>query len=520
MSNDVSFGLKSAQGMMDGINIGADSVAVTLGYSGRNVFIYKKGFPVESSSDGVTVLTSIRLKDPLADAGLKFIQDISSKTAYEVGDSTTSVVVILRELINEGMKLKQNKVNPIELKKGMERALKVIVDYINANKKSVGKDKKLLMQVATVSAHSDSEIGGFVAGIYDKLGIHASIIVQDAQRAESSVELVNGFQFPDGFFSNHFINTPNNTAELINPYVLIIEGKLEITNHIWPILEKVVGEGRDLVIIAEDFSNDVARDFHNNVKNTKALNGYLIKNSFTGETKDELLIDLCAITPKTGKKIEKIDTSYLGQCEKIVSRKDETTIFNGKNNKQAVALRIDDINKKISKAKNTFIKEKYELRLAKLSGAVAIYYVGGNTQIEVGEKMGRIDDAIRSTRCAIEDGILPGAGTILVRCIENISKLNWKTNDEKAGIALVQKSIEKPLFQICQNAGKSGELMVEKVKEKTGNFGYNAKTDKIEDLVKAGIIDPAKVVRVCIENAVSAAIQFIISECTITEENI
>lgn len=524
MTNEVFFGSNAMSEMLKGVEVGASAVAVTMGGNGRTVFIYKNG-QLEATMDGITVITAIRLKNLLQDAGLKNIQDVSSKTAQDCGDGTTSSSILFHEMVTEGFKLKQAGLNVIEIKKGMDKACKSVIETLDTLKKDIGNDKKLLRQIATTSAHNDKEIGDLVGGIYEKLGKNASVKVEAAMGTETIVDLVNGFQFLGGFFSQHFINTPNNTAELINPYILIVEGKIEKTNEIWPLLEKVVAEGRDLLIMAEDFSHDVARDFHLNVSKQKAaLKGYLIKHEFTGETKDELLIDLCAvtgatlITPKTGKKIESTGLAELGQCEKATSDKKETTIYNGKSDKKKLALRIDDVNKKVSESKNIFMREKYEFRLSKLLGGVAIYYVGGSVNSEISEKMARIDDAIKATKCAVEDGILPGGGTALLRCIENISKLKWETNDEKAGINLIQKSIEKPLFQIVTNSGKSGELIVEKVKEAKMNFGYNCKTNKIEDLFKAGIIDPAKVVKKCIENAVSGAGQFLISECAITDE--
>lgn len=523
MSNEVSFGLDAMSEMKKGMDIGADSVRVTMGGAGKTVFIYKQGVHLEATLDGVTILTSLRLKDLVKDAGLKLIQDVSNKTATDVGDATSSSAILFHEIVTEGIKLRQAGVNTISLKKGMEKACKSIIDTIDSLKKNIGNDKKLLRQVAATSAHNDNEIGDLIGGIYEKLGKNASIEVQDAMSAETTVELVNGFQFLGGYISDYFINTANNTNELISPYILIVDGKIEKMNSIIPIMELVATEGRSLIVMADDFSPYVQADFLKNIQKN-VLKGCLIKHQFSGDAKDELLFDLCAstgatlITERTGKKIENIDTSFLGQCEKSVSKKTETTIYNGKNNKKEVELRINDCKQKIKSATNQFIKERYELRLSKLSGAVAIYYVGGNSKVEVGEKMARIDDSLKATKAAIEQGVVAGGGSTLLKCIKNIEKLKWDNEDERSGIKLIQKSIEKPFWQICENAGKNGSLYAEKVKEKGGNYGYNCKTDKIEDLVKAGIVDPAKVVRVCVENAISAAQQFLISECIITDE--
>ena len=524
MSNEIFFGLEAMNKMKEGIDVGGNAVKVTLGAFGRTVFIYNKDTQhLEATKDGVTVITSMRLKNQVQDAGLKQIQEVANKTAHEVGDATTSASVLFQEIVSQGIKLKQSGINPTDLRRGMEKASKSITETICRFKKDIGNNKKILRQVASVSANGDSEIGDLIGGIYEKLGKHAAIEVIDGQSPETTVELVNGFQFLGGYLSEYFINTPNNTSELINPYILIIDGKVEDLQKINPILEKVIQENRSLVILADDFAPNVSASVLRNVKEAKRKWG-LIKHQFSGTTKDELLLDLCAytgatlITEKTGKKIENIDTSFLGECEQIISKKEETTIYNGKSNKKEVALRIEDANQKIKTATNSFVKEKYELRLAKLSGSVAMYYVGGNSKVEVSEKMARIDDSIRATRCAVTDGVVVGGGAMLLKCIADIEKLKWDNEDEKSGIKLIQKSIEKPFWQICDNAGKNGSLLAEKVKEKGGNYGYNCKTDKIEDMFKAGIIDPAKVVTKCAENAISAAIQFLISECVIVNE--
>lgn len=525
MSNEIFFGLEAMNKMKEGIDVGVNAAKVTLGAFGKTAFIYKKDVGhLEATKDGVSVITAIRLKDQTQDAGLKLVQQLASKTVHEVGDGTTSVSVLFQEIISEGIKLKQSGINPMSLKSGIEKAGKSIKETIERFKKHIGKDKKMLLQVATVSANGDSEIGGFISSIYEKFGKHAAIEVIDAQQPETSVELVNGFQFLGGYLSEYFVNTISNTTELINPYVLIVDGKIDDLNKINPILEKVIQENRSLVILADDFAPNVSSSVLRNVVERKRK-WHLIKHQFSGTTKDELLLDLCAytgatlITEKTGKKIENIDTSFLGECEKITSKKDESTIYNGKSNKKEVELRITDAKQKIKTATNTFVKEKYELRLAKLSGAVAMYYVGGNSMVEVSEKMARIDDSIKATRCAVTDGVVVGGGAMLLKCIADIEKLKWDNEDEKSGIKLIQKSIEKPFWQICDNAGKNGSLLAEKVKEKGGNYGYNCKTNKIEDMFKAGIIDPAKVVIKISENAISAAVQFLISECIIVDSN-
>lgn len=523
-TNKVLFKNDSWVEMKKGIDVGANAVAVTLGYGGRTVFISKKGFPTKATKDGVTVINAIRLADNAQDAGLKFLQDISTQTADEIGDSTTTVCVLTQEIITEGIKLKQSGVNVMQLKKGMEISNISIAETIRSLSKDIGSNKKLLKQVASVSANNDEEIGEIIGDVFDKIGQYGVLHIEDGKRHETQVELVDGFQLKGGLISHHFVNTKDNTGEIENAYILIIEGKIEKSSHIIPILEKVVAEERGIAIMAEDFDNDVLNTIFTNINGKAKLKATVIKHVFSGETKDELLEDICAITgakvvsPKTGVRLENVDLSYLGQCDKIVSTQDETTIINGKKNKSLVYKRVADATIKIQKAKNPMLKQLHEYRLAKLTGGIAICYVGGATELEIGEKKDRIDDAVRATKCAIEEGVVIGGGAILIRCIENLSKIKCDTDDEKAGVRLIQKAIEKPLFQICENAGVNGSLFVEKVKEKKGNYGYNVKSGKIEDLFKSGIIDPAKVVRKCVENAISGAAQFLISECAIIEE--
>lgn len=523
MSNKVTFSNEAIIELKKGIDIGANAAKATLGYAGRTIFISKKGFPTEATKDGVTVITSIRLKDPIQDAGLKLIQEISQNTAKIVGDGTTSVVVLMQEMIEQGILLRNSGINLSELKTGMEMARDCVVAGLKAITKDIGNDKKVLRQVASVSANNDKEVGDLVGSMYETIGKYGTIHIEDGNQVETTMELVKGFGFQSGYFQPYFINTKENTCELASPYILMIEGKVTDSKKIFPIIEKVIEKDRPIVVMAEDFDHSVMADVLNNVTK-KIVKASLIKYTVSGEAKEELLFDLCAftgatlITDKTGQKIENIGLESLGECEKIVSTKDETTVFNGKNNKREIALRIHDAKMKIEQAKNEFVKAKYQLRLSKLEGAVAVCYVGGTTDVERGERKDRIDDAVRATKAAIEEGIVPGGGTALIRCIADLSKIKCESEAQRAGVKLVQQSIEKPLFQICENAGVSGKHYIEKVKEKSGSFGYNAKTGKIENLFKSGIIDPAKVVRVCIENSISGAIQFLMSQGVITDE--
>lgn len=525
MYNEVFFKGDSYHGMKKGLDIGANAVKVTLGYGGRTVFIYKKGLKLVATKDGVTVINSIRLKDNLQDAGLKHIQDVSSNTATIVGDGTTTVCVLMQEIISNGIKYIESGVDIAELKKGMERAANSIVGSIQHSRKSVNGNSKLLRQIATVSANNDKSIGDIVGDIFDKIGQYGHVRIEDGTLPATTIEMVKGFQFLGGIVSHHFINTKDNTSEQSYPYVLIVDGKIDKPSQIMPVLEMAVNNGRAIVIMADDYDNEVVATVLANANGKAKLKATLIKHAFSGETKDELLADLCAIcgatliTEKLGKRVENIDLSYLGECEGISSGKDETSIINGKRNDKAVSLRIHDAKKKIEKSKNEFVRERYQVRLGKLDGLIAICYVGGVTDVEREEKKARVDDAVRATKAAAEEGIVAGAGTSLIRACKNLSSLTYDTDSERMGIELIQKSIEKPLFQIAENSGKNGSLIVGKVSEKSGSIGYNAKSGKVEDLLKAGIIDPAKVVRVCVENSISGAIQFLMSSCAITELN-
>lgn len=522
MSNEVFF--DAVLEMKKGLDIGANALKKTMGYGGRTVFLKKKGFPAQPTKDGVSIIREINLKDELQNAGLSVIQEACSETLRKAGDGTTATGVLMQELITEGLKYKQAGVNPIEFRDGMEKAAQCIYATLNKIKKQVNKNTNLLKQIACISANNNIELGELIGSVYDKIGRYGTVYVLDGKSGETTIERVDGFEFLGGYYSEHFINTVENTCELINPYILVCDSKVERMSDILPIFEKVVAAQRSIVVIADDYDYNVLRDTLKNVASSK-LKCLFIKQNFSGQTKDELLLDLCAVTgatlisDKISVKFANIDLSYLGQSESVKSTSTETAIFNGVHNKKLFGLRIADAKLKIKDAANDFTKEKSEYRLAKLMGNVAICYVGGATDGERKERKDRIDDSLKSTKCAIEEGVVIGGGAALIKCIDAISKLKYKTEDEKSGIRLVQKSIEKPLFQIVSNAGKSGELMVEKVKESKPTFGYNCKTSKIEDLFLAGVIDPAKVVRVVVENAISGAVQFLTSDCTIVETN-
>jgi len=525
MGKRILFNKDARKGVMSGIDQVANAVKVTLGAGGRTVIISDGVFPTRTTKDGVTVANSIELKDEIENAGAKMIKEISTKTANEVGDGTSTVALLMQELVLKGLNLVEAGTNPMKLKFGMEMATKSILLSLSNMAIPVGDDVNVLKQIAAVSANNDSEIGDIVGEVFSKLGPYGIVAIEDSKGPDTIIEQVNGFQFNCGWFSHYYINTENNTCELEKPLVLIVEGKITKFGEVKNIIEKAVNVGRPIVIMAEDFDFTFTRDFLSNIQR-KVVSGCCIKYNYMGETKQELMLDLCAMTgatlisENTGKKMENIQVTDLGECEKIVCTKDETTLVAGRQNKEQVASRIKDAEVKIENAKHPLQKQLYERRMAKLSGGIAICYVGGATEVERSEKKDRIDDSVRATKAAIEEGIVAGGGTALLRCIQALSELNCADPDVKQGVSLVAKCIEKPAFQIAENAfGSVAHLKLEKVKEATGNVGFNAKTGQIEDLVKSGIIDPKKVVRVCIENAVSAAAQVLISEALIVNDN-
>jgi len=521
----ILFNKDARLGVMKGIDTVSNAVKVTLGAGGRTVIISDGVFPTRTTKDGVTVANSIELKDEIENAGAKMVKEISTKTADLVGDGTTTVCCLMQELVSKGLNLVEAGTNPMKMKLGMELATKSIILSLDKMSIPVGENVNVLKQIAAVSANNDAEIGEIVGEVFSKLGPYGIVAIEDSKGPDTIIDLVNGFQFNCGWFTHHYINTERNTCELEKPFVLIIEGKVTKFLEVIKIIEKAVNAGRPIVIMAEDFDFTVTREIVTNI-DRKVLRACCIKYNYMGETKQELMLDLCAMTgatlisENTGKKMENIQVSDLGECEKIVCTKDETTLVAGRQNKEQVNARIKDAEIKIENAKHPLQKQLFERRLAKLSGGIAICYVGGATEVERSEKKDRIDDSVRATKAAIEEGIVAGGGTALLRCIQALNELNCADPDVRQGVELVKKCIEKPAFQIAENAfGNAAYLKLEKVKEATGNIGLNAKTGQIEDLVLSGIIDPKKVVRVCIENAVSAAAQVLISEALIVNDN-
>lgn len=515
----IVFGKDARSELQKGIDIVADAVKVTLGYGGRTVIISDEGLPSRTTKDGVTVANSIKLSDQMSDAGAKFIQEVSAKTANDAGDGTTTVCVLMQSLVNSGLAAIANGANPVFLKRGMERALAVVLEELA--KQKVNYDKNLLKSVATISANNDIVLGEMISDAYLKLGSHAIITVEDSKTPDTLIEITDGFQFDSGFVVHHFINNyAKNTCELSNPYVLLAEGQINDPQDIWDLLNKVAVEKRPLLIVAEGFDRSVIQVLLNN---RDKFTSCVVKYNFLGDTKQELMHDICAITgatpvEKKGDQLKTIGVEYLGECEKISVSENETTLIKGRTDKELLPARIEDAKTKIENAKNPFVKQKQEKRFARLSGCLAVCYVGGSTEVEVSEKKDRIDDSIRATKAAIEEGVVPGGGTALLRCSQALLNIINPNKDFAKGAEIVKQSLLVPAQQIADNSGVDGYEVVKMIQTNASSYGYNAATNKIEDLLECGVVDPHKVVRLCIENAVSASAQLLISEALIVTE--
>lgn len=527
----ILFGTDAKKGIKDGIDMVANAVKVTLGYGGRTVIISETGFSSRTTKDGVTVANHIKLRDPLLDAGAKMIKEASSKTADVVGDGTTTVCVLIQSLVEEGMKLIEKGANPMEIKRGMEYAAQKVVEMIKTVSKPA--DDRLLEAVATISANNDEDLGKLIGDAYKKIGKHGTLTIDDSHGPDTHVELINGYQFISGFHNPLFINRPdNNSCELNDVCVLMAEHKISKVEDILPIMEAVAKNKKTLVIIAEGFDSSVIATC---LRNRDNFGSVLIPYNFTGDTKLELMHDLLAVTGATlveskGDLLQNIKADYLGYCNKIISKKDETIIIGGKVNQEKLKARIIDAEAKIKEATHPAIRGRQEARIAKLNGCVGVIYVGGNTEVEVSEKKDRVDDSIKATKAALEEGVVPGGGITLYKLTYDLLPVVYEDlKDENnndipetdffRGVEIVINAMKAPSIQIMQNRGDSRDIRsLVDIHSKFEN-GINARTGRIEDLVSSGVVDPAKVVRICIENAVSAAAQILISEALIISDN-
>jgi chaperonin GroEL len=524
MSKQLFFDIEARNRMKKGVDILANAVKVTLGPKGRNVVLEKKFGAPSVTKDGVTVAKEIELEDPIENMGAQMVKEVASKTADIAGDGTTTATVLAQSIISEGLKMVAAGSNPMDLKRGIDKAVGKVVENLKSQSQAVGNDSSKIQQVASISANNDSEIGKLIAEAMKKVGKEGVITVEEARGTETTVEVVEGMQFDRGYISPYFVtNSEKMEAELENPYILIYDKKVSNMKDILHILEKVAQGGRPLLIIAEDLEGEaLATLVVNKLRGT--LKVAAVKAPGFGDRRKEMLQDIAVLTKgivvseEQGYKLENADLSYLGTATSITIDKDNTTIVGGKGKKEDINGRINQIKAQIEVTTSDYDKEKLQERLAKLSGGVAVLNVGAATEMEMKEKKDRVDDALHATRAAVEEGIVPGGGVAFIRAIESLEKFKGSNEDETTGVSIVKRALEEPLRQIVANAGIEGSIVVQKVKEGKADYGFNARTEEYENLLKAGVIDPTKVTRIALENAASIAGMLLTTECVVAEK--
>ncbi|MFC6103236.1 chaperonin GroEL [Olivibacter domesticus] len=524
MSKQVKYNVEARDALKRGVDILANAVKVTLGPKGRNVIIEKKFGSPAITKDGVTVAKEIDLKDPLENMGAQMVKEVASKTADQAGDGTTTATVLAQAIVTAGIKNVAAGANPMDLKRGIDKAVTAIVQSLQKQSQTVGEDNNKIKQVATISANNDEIIGELIAEAMEKVGKDGVITVEEAKGTETEVRTVEGMQFDRGYLSPYFAtNTEKMEAELENPYILIYDKKISNMKELLPILEKQVQTGKPLLIIAEDLDGEALATLVVN-KIRGSLKVAAVKAPGFGDRRKAMLEDIAVLTGGTviseerGYKLENAELSYLGQAEKVVVDKDNTTIINGSGQTEEIKARVSQIKAQIESTTSDYDREKLQERLAKLAGGVAVLYVGAATEVEMKEKKDRVDDALHATRAAVEEGIVAGGGVAFIRAIESLENLKGDHEDETTGINIIKRAIEEPLRTICNNAGVEGSIIVQKVKEGSGDYGYNARFDRFENLISAGVIDPTKVSRVALENAASIAAMLLTTECILADE--
>ena len=524
MSKQLFFNIDARNRMKRGVDILADAVKVTLGPKGRNVVIEKKFGAPSVTKDGVTVAKEIELEDSIENMGAQMVKEVASKTADLAGDGTTTATVLAQSIISEGLKNVAAGANPMDLKRGIDKAVGAVVENLKSQSQKVGNSNKMIEQVASISANNDNTFGALIAQAMAKVGNEGVITVEEAKGTETTVEVVEGMQFDRGYLSPYFVtNTEKMMVELQNPYILIYEKKVSTLKDILPILESVVQSGRPLLIIAEDVDGEALATLVVN-KLRGSLKIAAVKAPGFGDRRKEMLQDIAALTggivisEDQGYKLEGATIASLGQAESITIDKDNTTVVGGKGQKEAITSRVNQIKSQIESTTSDYDKEKLQERLAKLSGGVAVLYIGAASEVEMKEKKDRVDDALHATRAAVEEGIVPGGGVAYIRAIDSLEKVKTENPDEKTGIAIVRRALEEPLRQIVNNAGLEASIIVQKVREGKGDYGFNARTEVYENLLAAGVIDPTKVGRIALENAASIASMFLTTECVIADK--
>ncbi len=524
MAKEILFDIEARDQLKKGVDELTNAVKVTLGPKGRNVILEKKFGAPYITKDGVTVAKEIELEDAHQNMGAQLVKEVASKTGDDAGDGTTTATVLAQAIINVGLKNVTAGANPMELKRGIDKAVESVVENIASQARTVGDDYDKIEQVATVSANNDTRIGKLIADAMRKVSKDGVITIEEAKGIETTIDVVEGMQFDRGYISPYFVtNTEKMEVEFEKPQILIYDKKISNLKELLPILEPAAQTGRPILIIAEDVESEALTTLVVN-RLRGSLKICAVKAPGFGDRRKEMLEDIAVLTGGTviseekGIKLENATLEMLGTAEKVTVDKDNTTIVNGAGEKEAIETRINQIKSQIATTTSDYDKEKLQERLAKLSGGVAVLYVGAASEVEMKEMKDRVDDALHATRAAIEEGIVPGGGVAYIRSIEKLEELTAETDDERTGIEIIKRAIEEPLRQIVANAGKEGAVIVQRVRDGEGDFGYNARIDKYENLFDTGVVDPAKVTRVALENAASIAGMFLTTECVIVEK--
>ena len=524
MAKEIKFDIKAREELKKGVDALANAVKVTLGPKGRNVILEKKFGAPHITKDGVSVAKEIELEDKFQNIGAQLVKEVASKTGDDAGDGTTTATLLAQAIINTGLKNVAAGANPMDVKRGIDKAVAKVVECIKAQSQEVGDDFDKIENVARISANNDSEIGQLIAEAMKKVKKEGVITVEEAKGTTTSVEVVEGMQFDRGYISPYFVtNTEKMECEMDHPFILLFDKKISNLKDMLPILEATAQSGRPLLIVAEDVDSEALATLVVN-RLRGSLKICAVKAPGFGDRRKEMLEDIAVLTggivisEEKGLKLEGATVDMLGSAEKVSVNKETTVIVNGLGDKTAIAERVAQIKTQIETTKSTYDKEKLQERLAKLAGGVAVLYIGAPSEVEMKEKKDRVDDALSATRAAVAEGIVPGGGVAYIRCISSLEGMKGDNDDETTGIEIIRRAIEEPLRQIVANAGLEGAVVVQKVKEGTGEFGYNARTESYETPFATGVIDPAKVSRVALENAASIAGMFLTTECVIAEK--
>ena len=524
MAKEIKFDIKAREELKKGVDALADAVKVTLGPKGRNVIIEKKFGAPHITKDGVSVAREVELEDPFQNMGAQLVKEVASKTGDDAGDGTTTATVLAQAIVNVGLKNVAAGANPMDIKRGIDRAVAIVVEGIKAQSEEVGDDFKKIEDVARISANNDEAIGRLIAEAMKKVKKEGVITVDEAKGTETTVDIVEGMQFDRGYISPYFVtDTEKMECVMENPFILLFDKKISNIKDILPVLEATAQSGRGLVIISEDVDQEALATLVVN-RLRGSLKVCAVKAPGFGDRRKAMLEDIAILTGGTviseekGMQLANATVEMLGRAEKVTINKENTTIVNGAGNKQNIAARVAQIKTQIEQTTSDYDREKLQERLAKLAGGVAVLHIGAPSEVEMKEKKDRVDDALSATRAAIAEGIVPGGGVAYIRCVKLLEGIKGANEDETTGIHIILRAIEEPLRQIVANAGQEGAVVVQKVKEGTADFGYNARTDNYENLMAAGVIDPAKVTRVALENAASIAGMFLTTSCVIAEK--